>query len=90
MSGKFAIDVTRFATRLKNCFQRVNRKSQIQWQLQAPPQQCPPPLPPLATVPGEPALAAANVENFLDNLFEPQRGHPVPFQSDERTRTSLS
>jgi hypothetical protein len=63
----------------------------FQWQLQAPPQQCPPPLPPpVAAMLVEPALAEAKVENFLDNFLEPQCGHSVPFQSDERTRISLS
>jgi hypothetical protein len=61
----------------------------IQWQLQPPPQQCPPPLPDDA-VRVEPAPAEANVENFLDNFLEPQRGHSAPFQSLERTRISLS
>ncbi len=37
-----------------------------------------------------PALAEANVENFLASLVEPQRGHFVPLQSLERTRISLS
>jgi hypothetical protein len=37
-----------------------------------------------------PVLAEAKVENFLDNFFEPQCGHSVPFQSLERTRISLS
>jgi hypothetical protein len=35
-------------------------------------------------------LAEANVENFLDNFFEPQCGHSEFFQSVERTRISLS
>jgi len=38
----------------------------------------------------EPVVAEANVENFLDNFFEPQCGHSAPFQSLERTRISLS
>jgi hypothetical protein len=37
-----------------------------------------------------PAVAAAKVENFLDNFAEPQCGHFVPSQSLERTRISLS
>ena len=47
----------------------------------------PPPLPD-EEVP--PALAEANVENFLDNFFEPQCGHSEFFQFVERTRISLS
>jgi len=34
--------------------------------------------------------AAAKVENFLDNFFEPQCGHSEFFQSVERIRSSLS
>jgi len=37
-----------------------------------------------------PAVAEANVENFLASFIEPQCGHLVPFQSRERTRISLS
>jgi hypothetical protein len=37
-----------------------------------------------------PAVAAANVENFFDNLLAPQCGHFVPSQFLERTRISLS
>jgi len=37
-----------------------------------------------------PAVAEANVENFLDILVEPQCGHFVPSQLLERTRISLS
>jgi hypothetical protein len=62
----------------------------IQWQWQPPPQQWPPPLEPDVAVVVDPALAEANVENFLDSFFEPQCGHSVPFQSRERTRISLS
>ena len=36
------------------------------------------------------AVVEANTESFFDNLVEPQLGHLVPFQSLERTRTSLS
>ena len=32
----------------------------------------------------------ANTENFFSNFTEPHCGHRVPFQSEERTRTSLS
>jgi len=32
----------------------------------------------------------ANVENFFSNRVDPQWGHLVPFQSLERTSTSLS
>jgi len=32
----------------------------------------------------------ANTENFFSSLVEPQRGQGVPFQSVERTSTSLS
>jgi len=35
-------------------------------------------------------MADAKVENFLLNFDEPQRGHLAPFQSEERTRSSLS
>ena len=37
-----------------------------------------------------PVEAAANVENFLVSLVEPQCGHFVPFHSEERTSSSLS
>jgi len=37
-----------------------------------------------------PAVAEANVENFLSSLLEPQCGHFVPSQLLERTRISLS
>ena len=66
------------------------RPSQIfQCPWQWPPQHPPPPLSQDgASLPPEPA--EANTENFLDNFFEPQCGHAVPFQSLERTRVSLS
>ena len=32
----------------------------------------------------------AKTESFLLSFFEPQSGHGVPFQLEERTRTSLS
>lgn len=32
----------------------------------------------------------ANTENFFSNFTEPHWGHLVPFQSEERTRISLS
>jgi hypothetical protein len=32
----------------------------------------------------------AKTESFFSNFTEPQRGHFVPFQSVERTSTSLS
>jgi hypothetical protein len=64
-------------------------KFQCSWQ--PPPQQWPP----LLLLPDDPALAGpalaeANVENFLDNFFEPQCGHSAFFQFVERTRISLS
>jgi hypothetical protein len=59
----------------------------IQWQPHPLPQECPPPLPDDLL---SPTLAEANVENFLDNFFEPQCGHSAPFQSDERTKISPS
>jgi len=62
---------------------------QCPWQL--PPQQ--PPRPPPDWQAGEESLpppAEAKVENFLSSFVEPQCGHFVPFQSDERTRISLS
>jgi len=37
-----------------------------------------------------PAALAAKVENFFSNRFEPQWGQAVPFQSLDRTNTSLS
>jgi hypothetical protein len=40
----------------------------------------PPPLP----------FEEANTENFLASRAEPQCGHCVPFQSADRTNTSLS
>jgi hypothetical protein len=36
------------------------------------------------------AVEEAKTENFLESFVEPQCGHLVPFQSLERTRTSLS
>ena len=44
----------------------------------------------VAPSPAPPCTDAANVENFFDNVVEPQCGHGVPFQSEDRTRTSLS
>jgi len=77
-------------TRLRCPSRIVTAEILIQWQLQPPPQQCPPP--PLldGAVRVEPALAEAKVENFLDNFLEPQCGHSALFQSLERTRISLS
>lgn len=43
-----------------------------------------------APSPPPPGTDAAKVENFLLNRVDPQWGHGVPFQSDERTKTSLS
>jgi hypothetical protein len=37
-----------------------------------------------------PAVADANTENFLESFVEPQCGHFAPFQSLDRTSTSLS
>jgi hypothetical protein len=37
-----------------------------------------------------PALLEAKVENFFSNLVDPQWGHWTPFQSLDRTSTSLS
>jgi hypothetical protein len=37
-----------------------------------------------------PAALEAKTESFFCNFAEPQRGHFVPFQSVERTSTSLS
>lgn len=37
-----------------------------------------------------PPVEEAKTENFLESRVEPQFGHRVPFQSLERTRTSLS
>jgi len=37
-----------------------------------------------------PAVLDANVENFFSNRADPQCGHFVPFQSLDRTNTSLS
>jgi hypothetical protein len=64
-------------------------RPQIQWQAQPPPQQCPPP-PDFPAGALSAAPAAAKVENFLSSFAEPQCGHLVPFQFDERTRISLS
>lgn len=65
--------------------------NQLPWPWQWPPQQ-PPRLPP-DSQDGEslpPPPAAVNVENFFASLVEPQCGHEVPLQSEERTRISLS
>ncbi len=61
-----------------------------QWHAQPPPQQWPPPedFAGALAVAGVPA--AAKVENFLSSFAEPQCGHLVPFQFEERTRISLS
>jgi len=71
----------------------ANRGFERQWrwgrpdaQAQQPP---PPPLPSHAGASLAPVLEA-NTENFLVILVEPQCGHFVPFQSEERTRISLS
>jgi hypothetical protein len=37
-----------------------------------------------------PPVEEAKTENFLESLVEPHRGHLAPFQSGERTKTSLS
>jgi hypothetical protein len=37
-----------------------------------------------------PPVEEAKTENFLESLVEPHRGHLVPFQLGERTKTSLS
>lgn len=54
------------------------------------PQELGTPLQDCGAGPAAPAVAAAKVENFLDNFSEPQCGHFVPCQSLERTRISLS
>jgi hypothetical protein len=38
----------------------------------------------------DPPLLEAKTESFLESLVEPQCGHFVPFQLEERTRISLS
>jgi hypothetical protein len=75
----------------------INRKSAIenpqssgQWQPQPPPPQQWPPPPDFLPAELSAAPAAANVENFLSSLLEPQWGHFVPVHLDERTKTSLS
>ncbi len=52
-------------------------------ELGTPLQEAPSPAPP-------PAMLDANVENFFSSRVEPHFGHGVPFQSDDRTSTSLS
>jgi hypothetical protein len=47
-------------------------------------------MPPFLPDDASPAPDMANVENFFEILDEPQCGHFVPFQSDERTRISES
>ena len=73
---------------------RLTSAATVRGRIQCPPWQCPPQQPPPPLFPdGEslpPELAEANMENFLDNFFEPQCGHSIPFQSLERTRISLS
>lgn len=45
-----------------------------------------------APAPGDdaPAVAEAKTENFFSRRVEPHCGQRVPFQSEERTRISLS
>jgi hypothetical protein len=69
--------------------QRAGNLQLNQWHPQCPPQPCPP-LRGFLAEGDSAAPAAANVENFLDNFFEPQCGHSEFFQSVERTRISLS
>jgi len=57
----------------------------VQWQPQAPT----PPSQGGAVCAGPP-LREAKVDSSFVNFVEPQRGHLVPFQRDERTRISLS
>jgi len=69
--------------------------AEAQFSPQAPPPQQPPEWtwPPQGAQDGaEPAcsLEGANTDSFLVNWVEPQEGQAVPFQSDERTSTSLS
>lgn len=47
---------------------------------------------PAPALPGDeaPAVAEAKTENFFSRRVEPHRGQRVPFQSEERTRISLS
>lgn len=52
------------------------------------PAQSPPP--PLGALDAEPAVDDANTENFFSSRVDPHFGQRVPFQSDERTRISLS
>ena len=66
----------------------ARHSTNAQW----PPRAPPPPRWPyffsgVFTAPGP---AEAKVENFLSSLLEPQCGHLVPLQSDERAKISLS
>jgi hypothetical protein len=58
----------------------------IPHELGTPLQEAASPIPP----PPPPATLDAKVENFFSNRVEPHFGHGVPFQSDDRTSTSLS
>ena len=43
-----------------------------------------------ADAPLEDAVDAAKTDSFLTSRVDPQAGHGVPFQSEDRTSTSLS
>lgn len=45
---------------------------------------------PVQVAPSSPPTDEANTESFFDNRVDPHCGHLVPFQSVERTSTSLS
>jgi hypothetical protein len=67
-----------------------------QWEcgrpLAQPQHPLPPPPPPIPQAAGSlpPAVLEAKVENFFSSRVEPQWGHGTPFQSLDRTSTSLS
>ena len=54
------------------------------------PLQSPPPPPPPLGLETAPAVDEANTENFFSNRVDPHFGQRVPFQSEDRTNTSLS
>jgi len=62
-----------------------------QWQCGPVPQQPQEPeLRPQAGASSDPPAAEANTDSFFESRTEPQCGHLVPFQSAERTSSSLS
>lgn len=75
---------------------RSRTAPQAQFNPQAPPPQHPPEwtCPPHGGHAGAalsaPLEFAAKTDSFFTSRVEPQRGQAVPFQSDERTRISLS